>query len=68
MNNPYDVHAWSKQYREDVLHEVQAQRLAERARTNRREVRARVRHTWAKLTSMLFSALEEYDAVTCRRP
>jgi hypothetical protein len=68
MNNPYDLHAWSKHYREDVLHEVQAQRLAKRARTNRRAALARVRYAWAKLTSLLFSALEEYDAVTYKRP
>ena len=68
MNNPYDVHAWSKQYRKDVLHEVQAHRLAERARTNRREAWARVRYALAKFTSLLFSALEEYDEVSYRRP
>lgn len=67
MNNPNDVHAWSKQYREDVLHEVQAQRLVERARTNRREAWTRVRYAWAKFTSLLFSALEEYDEVSYRR-
>jgi hypothetical protein len=68
MNNPYDVHTWTKQYREDVLHEVQVQRLAEQARKNRTPAGERVRLAWASLISLLLSALEEYDMVTNRRP
>lgn len=68
MNNPYEVHAWSKKYREDVLREVQAQRLAKQARANRGALGERVRPAWESLTSLLLSALEEHDAVANRRP
>jgi hypothetical protein len=30
MNNPYDVHSWSKQYREEALREARKQHLARR--------------------------------------
>jgi hypothetical protein len=68
MNNPYDVHTWSTQYREDVLHEVQVQRLADQARKNRTPAGERVRLAWTSLISLLLSALEEYDTVANRRP
>jgi hypothetical protein len=35
MNNPYDVHSWSKQYREEALRQARVQHLAERARASR---------------------------------
>ncbi len=30
MNNPYDIHSWSKQYREEALQEARKQHLAQR--------------------------------------
>ena len=32
MNNPYDIHAWSRRYREDVLREVHTLRLERQAK------------------------------------
>ena len=34
MNNPYDVHSWSKDYREGRLAEVSRRHLVERARAS----------------------------------
>ena len=31
MSNPYDIHTWSKHYRENVLREVNTLRLERRA-------------------------------------
>jgi len=35
MNNPYDVHSWSKLYREERLAEASRRDLLERARKSR---------------------------------
>ena len=35
MHNPYELHTWSKQYREDALREAQVRHFEARARTNR---------------------------------
>ncbi len=35
MNNPYDVHSWSKHYREDALQEARARHLLEQAKACR---------------------------------
>jgi hypothetical protein len=36
MHNPYDLHSWSKLYREDVFREARVRHLADRARPNNR--------------------------------
>lgn len=35
MNNPYDVHSWSKLYREEKLAEARGRHLVEQTRTQR---------------------------------
>jgi hypothetical protein len=34
MDNPYDLHSWSRQYREDALHEARTRHLVEQAKGN----------------------------------
>jgi hypothetical protein len=34
MNNPYDLHSWSKLYREEALQQARTRQLLERARTS----------------------------------
>jgi hypothetical protein len=41
MNNPYDVHSWSRQCREEALREARAQCLADSARAARKRLSGR---------------------------
>ena len=36
MNNPYDLHSWSKQYREEALLEARKRHFVEQARASRK--------------------------------
>jgi hypothetical protein len=53
MNNAYDIHSWSKNYREEALREAQVRHLAEHARRVRapRSVRDQVSLAWSSLMS-----------------
>jgi hypothetical protein len=35
MNNPYDLHSWSKHYRKEALREAERRHLVERVRAGR---------------------------------
>jgi hypothetical protein len=35
MNNPYDLHSWSKHYREEALQQARRQHLLEQAKAGR---------------------------------
>jgi len=58
MESYYELHPWSKQYREEVLGEARKRDLVARARVGRqrRSGRSRVGLTWASVLSMLHRA------------
>jgi hypothetical protein len=58
MNNPYDLHSWSKEYRQDALHEVRRTQLDERLRENSkaRSERGRVGLALASVLSLVRGA------------
>jgi len=55
MNNPYDLHSWSKLYREEVLQETQRRHLKGWLRANRRaqSERSRVGLAWSAVLASL---------------
>jgi hypothetical protein len=54
MNNPYDIHSWSKDYREERLAEASRRHLVERARDSQ-EPRGSVRlgRSWRNPLALL---------------
>ena len=58
MNNLYDVHSWSKQYREQALHEARLTHLEGRLRENHkvRSVRGSVSLALANVLSLVRGA------------
>jgi hypothetical protein len=55
MESLYDLHSWSKHYREEVLGEARKRDLLARARLGRRRRfgRSRVGLAWASVLSMV---------------
>ena len=55
MNNPYDVHSWSRQYREEALRETRARHLADSARAARKRSsgRSSLGFAWASALTLL---------------
>lgn len=55
MNNPYDVHSWSKEYREEALREARKRHLANSARAARRRLsgRSSVGLAWTSVLTRL---------------
>ena len=55
MNNPYDLHSWSKRYREEVLREVQAREIIRSTKSGGSVPSgwARATRIWPSLLSLL---------------
>jgi hypothetical protein len=55
MESLYDLHSWSKQYREEVIGEARKRDLVARARVGpqRRSGRSRVGLAWASVVSVV---------------
>ena len=55
MNNPHDVHSWSKHYREERLAEAQVRHLVQRAGASRDEPHGlrRVGLAWSEVLAPL---------------
>jgi hypothetical protein len=52
MNNLYDIHSYSKQYREDTLHEVRMKQLEGRLRKNHKSPSERGRVSLALASAL----------------
>jgi hypothetical protein len=59
VNNPYDLHSWSKLYREEALRHVRTRHLAKQARAARkqRSEQSRMGLAWASVLSLVRGAL-----------
>ena len=57
MNNFYEVHSWSKLYREEALQEAQRRHLAHQAKAHRRQ-RPEEQMRWSSWLSKLAAAVE----------
>ena len=55
MNNPYDLHSWSKHYREEALREASTRYLLRQARANCRTLGEQTRASlyWVSVMSLL---------------
>jgi hypothetical protein len=55
MDNPYNIHSWSKQYREETLLEARTRHLVDRARTDRNRLsrRSLLSLAWTNVLSQL---------------
>lgn len=62
MNNPYDVHSWSKLYREERLAEASRRHLTEHLRASRepRELRS-LRSAWRGVLASLGVTSDDRD-------
>jgi hypothetical protein len=58
VDNPHDLHSWSRHYREEMLQEAQMPHLAKHARVSgeRRYGRSRVSLAWAGMLSLACGA------------
>jgi hypothetical protein len=56
MNNSYDFHSWSKQYREERLTEARVRHLEHRAKAHRR-LRSEQQGLWSRLGEQAAVAL-----------
>ena len=57
MNNPYDIHSWSTQYRQERMQEARKRHIVKQARTGRvpRESR-QIGLAWGNLLALLRGA------------
>jgi hypothetical protein len=57
MNNPYNLHSWSTQYREDALQEASRRHLVEQAKVGREPRQSgRLQISWRNPLALLRGA------------